>query len=304
MIKAEKLHRRYGAAVAVSEASFEIGQGEVVGFLGPNGAGKTTTLRMLAGILSPTSGRAAIAGIDVEENPSATRAKTGYLPENNPLYEEMEVSAFLEWSGQMRGMSGGALENAVSSAVARCALKSVIGKDIGELSKGYRQRVGLAGAILHNPPVLLLDEPTSGLDPNQALEVRGLINELRRETTIMLSTHILSEAQSMCDRVIIIDKGRIAADGKAAELAAASGADTLILTLEKTDPQPVCAAITALGASSCGHEEKAGEAVFSIRAGEDLRARVFAEAVKNGWKLLGLERKTASLEDVFRSLTK
>ena len=309
MIKTSQLQRRYGATLAVGGISFEINTGEVVGFLGPNGAGKTTTLRILAGALAPSKGSAEINGLDVENHSIACRRLTGYLPENNPLYEEMEVTAFLRWNGQMRSLEGAELERAVASAVAKCGLSSVAGKDIGELSKGFRQRVGLASAILHNPPVLLLDEPTSGLDPNQALEVRGLIGELRREKTILLSTHLLPEAQWMCDRLIILNKGLIAVDGKTTDLIKnAAGSQVLNLTLSKqANPTAVCAALKTLpGVSDCAYSDTAAETVFSLTAAPDadLRELVFRVAAQNNWTLLGLERKTSTLEDLFRSLTK
>ncbi|MDD2774067.1 MAG: ATP-binding cassette domain-containing protein [Elusimicrobiales bacterium] len=305
MIKTENLERRYGPTVAVAGVSFEINAGEVAGFLGPNGAGKTTTMRMLAGVLSPSSGRAEIHGLNVEERSLECRRLVGYLPESNPLYEEMEVTAFLKWNGAMRGLAGAELEAAVSAAVGKCGLAQAAGKDIGELSKGYRQRVGIANAILHNPPVLLLDEPTSGLDPNQAQEVRALIGELRKEKTIMLSTHILPEAQSVCDRIMIIAGGKIAADAKTADLmACAQGGHKFVLTLANADDSAVRQALLALpGAACCEYEEKAGEAVFTVSSENDLRAAIFRTAAGNNWPVLGLERRTASLEDIFRRLT-
>jgi ABC-2 type transport system ATP-binding protein len=307
MIKTTMLGRSYGGTVALDGISFELADGEVAGFLGPNGAGKTTTMRILAGVLDPSGGTAAVNGIDVRENRLACRRLIGYLPENNPLYDDMEVTAFLRWSALMRSMGEEEAAKAVTGAIEKCGLKSAAGKDIGELSKGFRQRVGLASAMLHNPPVLLLDEPTSGLDPNQAADVRALIRELHGEKTVLLSTHILPEAREMCDRLIIISKGRIVADGKTVELElAAKGATAFVLTLSsRHDPQSVIAELQKLpGALSCSCSAGESENRYDVEGrGEDMREAISGAAMRNGWTLLGLERKTAPLEELFRSLT-
>ncbi|TBR24092.1 ATP-binding cassette domain-containing protein, partial [bacterium] len=200
MIEALELSKSYGGVRAVDRVSFTVDQGTVLGFLGPNGAGKTTTMRMLAGTLAPSSGTARLAGRDVRAEGLAVRASVGYLPENNPLYEEMETADYLEWCAAARGLSGARLRERVKAAVAACGLREALGRPLGELSKGTRQRVGLAAAIVHDPPILVLDEPTAGLDPNQAREVRALIASLKAEKTVLLSTHILSEVEAVCDR--------------------------------------------------------------------------------------------------------
>ena len=210
--------RRYGPVTAVDGISFEVAAGQVVGFLGPNGAGKTTTLRILAGCLRPTSGKVAVAGQDAAADAVDSRALIGYLPENNPLYEDMEVCEYLRWCAGARGLSAADTSRAIARAVERCGLSEVAGRAIGELSKGYRQRVGLAAAIVHDPPVLLLDEPTAGLDPNQAVEIRRLIVELGREKAVLFSSHILPEVKAACSRALVIHKGKIAAEVPQEEL--------------------------------------------------------------------------------------
>src|SRR5215813_3560197 len=223
MISIEGLSKSYGTTQALRGVSFEVPRGQVVGFLGPNGAGKTTAMRILAGYALPTAGSAKVAGIDVVLNSLASRRMIGYLPENNPLYEEMMVLDFLRFVAQVRGVAAAEQGPRIKNAVEQCGLKTVISRDIGQLSKGFRQRVGLAQAILHDPDLLIFDEPTSGLDPNQIAEIRHLIKELGREKTVILSTHILSEVQSTCDRVLIINEGKLVADDSPERLASAEG---------------------------------------------------------------------------------
>ena len=309
MIRAENLVRKYGNTVAVDGISFEISPREVVGFLGPNGAGKTTTLKVLTGCLYPSAGKVSVADMDISERPLDCRRSIGYLPENNPLYEEMETAEYLEWCARVRGVGPARRSTAVKAAIGRCGLASVVGREIGRLSKGFRQRVGLAAAILHDPPILLLDEPTSGLDPNQAAEVRGLIAELGKEKTVLLSSHILSEVKASCDRVIIIHKGRIAAQGTLAELEAGASRGQRVRLLLREGPEADAAA-QALGAvpgvSAVAQETVDGERSFTISAsvGEaDLRAAVFELAARERWPLLELYGEGASLEEVFRELT-
>lgn len=213
MIEAINLTKKYGAKVALDHVSLRIEPGEIVGLLGPNGAGKSTMMRILSAYMPPTEGSARMAGLDVMEHSLDVRRKIGYLPESNPLYEELAVLESLEWMAALRGLEGSAAQQAIRSAIDACALSTVVGQDIGTLSKGFRQRVGFAQAILHDPEILILDEPTSGLDPNQQREVHALIQSMRQKKTVLLSTHTLSEASDVCDRVIIIHRGRIAADG-------------------------------------------------------------------------------------------
>ncbi|MFH1724033.1 MAG: ATP-binding cassette domain-containing protein [Elusimicrobiota bacterium] len=310
MITVRELSKRFGATVAVDRISFEVGRGEVLGFLGPNGAGKTTTLRMLSGYLPPTGGTAELGGRDVVEAGLEVRRRIGYLPENNPLYEEMDVCEYLEWTAEIRGFSGQARTNRIRSAVEACGLGEVLGRPIGLLSKGYRQRAGLAAAILHDPDILLLDEPTSGLDPNQAREVRDLILKLKEAKTVVLSTHILPEVQASCDRVVIIHRGRIAASGTPKELKrAASGLGLIHLSLKASDVDLASARETletVPGVERSDASEEDGELRFSLtcrpEAG-DLRETFFRIAVEKSWTLLHLNREEASLEHVFRELT-
>src|SRR5256884_769288 len=218
MIKVEGLTKRYARTVAVDNISFEVEKGQIVGFLGPNGAGKTTTMRVLTCFLPPTSGKASIGGLDVQEHPQEVKRRIGYLPESPPVYPEMEVIEYLDFAGQLKGISKGDIKAKVDEVVGRCGLGDVRAKLIGKLSKGYRQRVGLAQAIIHNPDVLILDEPTSGLDPKQIIETRQLIRSLAGDHTIILSTHILSEIEHSCDKVIIISHGKLVATDTVANL--------------------------------------------------------------------------------------
>src|SRR5579872_6237976 len=218
MIKVEGLTKRYARNVAVDDISFEVQKGQIVGFLGPNGAGKTTTMRVLTCFLPPTTGTANVAGFDVLENPLEVKKRIGYLPETPPLYPDMEVQEYLTFVGRLKGISGADVPKRVNDVCDRCAVSDVRTKLIGQLSKGYRQRVGLAQAIIHNPEVLILDEPTAGLDPKQIIETRQLIHNLAGEHTIILSTHILSEVEHSCDRVIIIAKGKLVATDSVANL--------------------------------------------------------------------------------------
>lgn len=304
MIKATGFSRRYGATLAVDNISFEIGKGRIAGFLGPNGAGKTTTIKAFTGTLAPTAGKLSVGGLDTETDPLAVKAITGYLPENNPLYEDMETADYLLYNGAVRGLRGEQLNKAVKSAVLRCGLGDAIGKDIGELSKGFRQRVGLANAIVHNPDVLFLDEPTGGLDPNQADGVRALIRELGREKTILFSTHMLDEARRLCDDLVIISRGRLATCGPA-EQVLRQGENFEITLSAAASAEAVTAVLSALpGVTDCTSSEEGGELRFALVASKtDLRPSIYAAAVKNGWPVLEIRKAASSLEDIFRSLT-
>ena len=211
MIEARGLTKHYGPVIAVENATFEVKRGEVVGFLGPNGAGKTTTMKILTCFIAPSDGSARVAGADIFEDPIGVRQAIGYLPENTPLYTEMLVVEYLQFVARMRGLRGKQIDSRIRMVVEETSLGDVIGKSIGEISKGFRQRVGLAQALIHEPPVLILDEPMSGLDPNQAAEIRELIREIGRERTVILSTHNLAEVQVTCGRVLIISEGRLVA---------------------------------------------------------------------------------------------
>jgi len=305
MILADNLTKRFGDRVAVDHVSFSISKGQVVGFLGPNGAGKTTTMRLLTAYLPADEGRAELAGLSVEREPLAVRRRLGYLCEDNPLWEDLEVTDALHFAGRLRGLSDDARRAARVKAVVRsCGLRREVGSRVGELSKGFRQRLGLAAAIIHDPEILLLDEPTSGLDPNQVLEVRNLIRELRAEKTMLISTHILPEATATCDRVIIINAGRIVADGTPADLAG-SLSDKNRLHVELNAPAEAAAqALGSLPGASRVVRPQAGESfVVESPAGTDLREEVFRLAVRNDWPILSLRQERLSLEEVFRALT-
>src|SRR6202158_3845589 len=239
MIKVEGLTKRYARTIAVDNISFEVEKGGIVGFLGPNGAGKTTTMRVLTCFLPPSSGKANVAGFDVMEHPMEVKRRIGYLPETPPLYPEMEVFEYLTFVGTLKGISSGAINKRVDEAMSRCALGDVRTKLIGRLSKGYRQRVGIAQAIIHNPDVLILDEPTSGLDPKQIIEIRELLKALSPDHTIILSTHILSEVEHSCERVIIISQGKLVAQDSVSNLTnRLRGSEAVALEVESPDGRP------------------------------------------------------------------
>ncbi len=311
MISVSGLSKSYGETRAVSEIGFEVREGEVMGFLGPNGAGKTTTLRMLSGFLPPSSGTALVAGRDITREGLEARRLIGYLPENNPLYEEMDAAEYLEWCASVRGLGGQERASRIRSAIESCALGEMMSRPIGLLSKGFRQRVGLAAAILHDPKVLLLDEPTSGLDPNQAREVRELILRLKTRKTVLFSTHILSEARSLCDRIMIIHKGRIAASGTQEELLRlGGGGSSLSLTLKTGSAGPtegpVREALAGLaGIGSVELRTEGDELHVRVEAADagDIRESVFRCCVDRRWTLLELKREEASLEKLFHELT-
>jgi len=304
MVKVDNLSRSYGRVKALDGVSFAAGQGRITAFLGPNGAGKTTTLKILAGFLYQDSGSVSLAGLDTRSQPRECRALIGYLPENNPLYEDFEVSEFLLWNGAARGLSGEELRRAVKSAMDKCGLGRAAGKAIGSLSKGYRQRVGLANAILHSPKILLLDEPTSALDPNQAAEVRALIKILSSEAAILLSTHLLSEAETLCDQLVLINRGKIAAQGTWQELVR-DRASQLTAVFASSLPDGVETGLASLeGVSSVRRLETAQEPRFELSCapGRDLRRAVVESCSRNNWPLLELW-SSDSLESLFRELT-
>jgi ABC-2 type transport system ATP-binding protein len=298
MITVQSLTKHYGQVRAVDGISFEIKKGEVVGFLGPNGAGKTTTMQMITGYLFPTSGTAVIDGINVVSNPLEVKQRIGYLPENTPLYEDLTVYEFLSFIAGVRGLNGSSTRT-IKKTAELCGITDVINRPIGTLSKGYRQRVGLAQAILHDPQILVLDEPTTGLDPLQIREIRALIRELGREKTIILSTHILPEVEQTCDRVLIINQGRIVADGSLESLK--SGKTELHVVL-KGEVEP--SVFSTLGRVDKEPSEE-GETRFRIvpEAGTDIREQVYRICREKDLTLLELYRERQSLEDVFRQLT-
>lgn len=306
MIEAQGLIRRFGSKVAVGGISFSVGDGEIVGILGPNGAGKTTTIRMMTGFLPPTSGRVTIGGFDLAKEPRQARRQLGYLPENVALYPEMRVAEYLAYRARLHGLGGSEARHAIAEAVDGCLLSDVRHQTIRTLSKGYRQRVGLAQAILHRPQVLVLDEPTVGLDPKQIVAIRDLIRDLGKKRTLVLSSHILPEVELLCDRVLIIDRGRIVGKGTPAELRArAQGRQLLSLSL-KTGTEGAREALAGLpGVAEVRPHLAASGTALQVEAvpGEDVREAVFRAVVAHGWVLLGMSEERATLEETFLRLT-
>lgn len=304
MLSARNLYARYGDIVAVDGVSLEARAGEVVGLLGPNGAGKSTTMRMLSGALTPERGSVLIGREDCASAASSCRARTGYLPENNPLYHEFTVAEHLLISASLKGLDVETAASAISQNAADCGLVEILSRKTGELSKGFRQRVGLAAALLGDPRVLLLDEPTSGLDPNQAAEVRTLIRKLSPGRAIILSTHLLAEAQSCCDRLVIIHRGRIVIDGTPEELTGKAPSGMIRLRLEaKLSPETIREKLA--GAGEVSVENSGPEMLVTVTppSGRDIRREVAETASREGWPVLELAQERQSLEDYFRRLT-
>src|SRR5580704_15910871 len=305
MIKTEHLTKRYDSLTAVDDVTFEVQPGEVLGFLGPNGAGKTTTMRMLAGFVSPTSGRASICGHDIEADALAAKASLGYLPEGAPAYGEMPVQSFLEFIADLREL-GERRRTRLDYVIARLQLESVLDQTIETLSKGFRRRVGLAQAILHDPPVLILDEPTDGLDPNQKHEVRTLINEMARDKIIVISTHILEEVDAVCSRAIIIARGRIVADDTPLALEAKSRYyNAVTLQLAQADQLEAARAAVAALPSVAEVEVSVRDARLTAlpRAGATILSTVSELAARQGLKLKELHLESGRLDEVFRTIT-
>lgn len=308
MIEVSHLTKRYARHTAVSDISFEVQRGEIVGFLGPNGAGKTTTLRMLTGYLPPTSGTAKVAGKDIFRESLAARSKIGYMPENVPLYDDMRVKEYLKFRAQLKGLSGSHGRTRVSDVIETCGLKSVRRKMIKTLSKGYRQRVGLADALVHDPELLILDEPTNGLDPNQIRHIRGLIKRLAETHTVLISTHILHEVEMICNRVIIIDGGKIKATDTPTKLTEQMRSAGRIELELKTEFESAQQALSSMD----GVKKVIGEKLEDdwlqftvwIDSGTDARERIANLASEKNWPLRSLFRHTAKLEDVFVELTR
>jgi ABC-2 type transport system ATP-binding protein len=303
VIEVEGLTKRFVDKDVVDDVSFFVPEGEVLGFLGPNGAGKTTTMRMITGFLTATSGRVRVAGLEVERNPLAVRARIGYLPENVALYPEMRVDEYLRYRAAVEGVPRTEVGERVEAVSERCMVGDVRRQLAGTLSKGYRQRVGLAGALIHRPPVLILDEPTVGLDPRQIVKIRELITELGRDHTVILSTHILPEVEQVCRRVLIIDDGKIVADGTPDQLRSGlTGTAELKVQLEAPEAE-ARAGLEALPAASNVRSDGNGRFHVTVESSADLRREVFNLAVRKGWVLLELAQTMPSLEDIFLRLT-
>ncbi len=308
MIDVRHLTKRYARHEAVRDISFSVGKGEIVGFLGPNGAGKTTTLRMLTGYLPPTSGSARVAGFDIFRESVQARSRIGYMPENVPLYEDMRVREYLKFRAQLKGLSGAPTRRRVGEVMETCGLQAVRRKMIKTLSKGYRQRVGLADALVHDPELLILDEPTNGLDPNQIRQIRELIRQLGESHTVLVSTHILHEVEMTCNRVIIIDNGRIKAADTPANLTGRMRAAGRIQVEIQADPEVVAGALNRLEHVKKVSPEPLDDGwtrhMVWVDSGTDARERIARLAAQYGWPLRSLFRHVATLEDVFVELTR
>ena len=288
MIAVQGVTKRFGPLVAVNDVSFEIDRGEVVGFLGPNGAGKTTTMRMLTGTLQPDIGTVQFDGTPIEQHLTDAKRRVGYLPEANPLYEDMLVAEYLEYVGELRGLKGRQARSSIKDAVEETALDAVFFRPIGECSKGYRQRIGLAAAILHQPEILILDEPTEGLDPNQRVEIRKLINALGRDRTVLLSTHVMQEVEATCSRLLIIAQGRLVADGTVADLAVGRTAGARYIVEAEGDGVPETLA-SMDGVSGHSAEVTNGRSRVRLESagGSELRPAIFELAPEPGVDALG-----------------
>ena len=302
-ISVQGLTKTYGPERAVDTITFDVRPGEVVGFLGPNGAGKTTTMKVITGYLNPTEGTVLVDGMDVREDTLAIRRRIGYLPESTPLYREMVTYDYLEFVAAMRGIPKERRGARIKEMTNACGLHDVLGKKIDALSKGYRQRVGLAQAMIHDPPILILDEPTSGLDPNQIVEIRELIRRIGREKTVVLSTHILPEVQASCDRVLIIHKGKIVADGTPQLLQKSFAGAQRVQFGVRGDGSAVASELARNDINVAEQRNTGDEARFLLTAQRDIRDDLFRLSVEHSWALTELYRQESNLEDVFRQLT-
>ncbi|MGB9486409.1 MAG: ATP-binding cassette domain-containing protein [Terriglobia bacterium] len=307
MIEVENLTKRYGPTLAVSDVTFEAQKGEVLGFLGPNGAGKTTTMRVITGYLPPSEGRVRVAGYDVVEEPLEAKRRTGYLPESPPVYPDMTVTEYLAFVGRIKGIPRRELKSRLAEIAERCAVTDVLNRQIGKLSKGFRQRVGLAQALIHNPEVLVLDEPTAGLDPKQIIETRQLIKGLAGRHTVILSTHILPEAAKTCQRVVVINAGKIVAVGTPDELTRRlQGFETILLTVEglAADVKEKLQRVEGVNLVE-PRDTSDGRVTYEVHAekGKDVRAELARAVVESHWKLYELKTSGLSLEDIFLKLT-
>jgi ABC-2 type transport system ATP-binding protein len=308
MLEVSHLQKVYGAIRAVDDITFQVQRGEIVGFLGPNGAGKSTTMKILTCFIAPSEGEVRVAGYDIYSQSLDIRRHIGYLPEDTPLYKSMSVLEFLTFVAHIREVPRDQLKARLRRVVEVCGIGTVLGQIIGTLSKGFRQRVGLAQALVHDPDILILDEPTSGLDPNQIVEVRNVIKELGKEKTLIISTHILHEVEATCDRVLIINQGKLVADGNRLLLAQAKEAQSGFLVTLGTDEQgeAVTRAVQGLGAVQNASLAPAAEGVSLVitqKPGQDPRKDLLRLCVDKGWTILELTRHMAGLEDLFRELT-
>ncbi len=309
MIEIKNVSKKIGNTKILDNVNFTVNRGEILGFLGPNGAGKTTTMKIITSFWSPNSGQVIIDGLDTKTNSLKIREKIGYLPETVPLYEDMKVFEYLKFIAQVRGITKNEIKARLSEVINKCGLRSMVKKPIDDLSKGYRQRVGLAQAIIHNPDVLILDEPTTGLDPNQILEIRSLIKEIGREKTVIFSTHILQEASAICDRIVIINNGEITGEGSPDELAQKAGSKELLYVKIKGMQEEILRKLNQIeNIMVVSKKDQEADDVFGYeietKDGVDIRETLSKLVMDRGWSILELNKKKVDLEDVFRELTK
>lgn len=309
MIHAESLTKYYGDLCAVDQINFDIQKGEIVGLLGPNGAGKTTTLRMLTCFFQPSSGSIRIKDYDTADNSLEIKKLIGYLPESAPLYHDMLVYDYLNYIANIRGLDSEKKKSQIHTLAGLCGINEVMHKPINELSKGYKQRVGLAHAMMNDPEILILDEPTSGLDPNQRVEIRDIIKRIGKEKTVILSTHILSEAEATCDRMLIIDQGRIVADDNIETLKQTASGESLInISLKNADFEAVDNALGSIdqidSIKKQGVEDEILHLSLTVRSQSDIREEIYNRIKKTDWVLLELHQESRTLENIFMELTK
>ena len=299
-IEVKDLVKVYGEQKAVDSISFTVGKGEIVGFLGPNGAGKSTTMKILTGYLGQDGGEAAICGISVREHPLETKKKIGYLPEANPLYPDMYVREYLGFIADIHHLTG--KRQRIETVITLVGLSVESKKKLGQLSKGYKQRVGLAAALLHEPEVLILDEPTSGLDPNQIIEIRDVIRKLGKDKTILFSSHILQEVEALCDRVIIINKGRLVADSPLSQLRAQNAGTNTVQVAFRENPE--ASTLEQLDHVTAVSRMPDGQWELQTAAPDEVKKQLMELALQNNWNIVSLQSENRSLEDIFRQLTK
>ncbi len=309
MIEIKNLTKKFANNLVLDDLSLNVKKGEILGFLGPNGAGKSTTMKIITSFWSPTKGTVKVDGVDVTKNSSLTRSKIGYLPETVPLYEDMRVYEYLRFVAEVRGIDKDDIKTRIKEVVGDCGLSSVVRKPIDELSKGFRQRVGLAQAIIHKPDILILDEPTTGLDPNQISEIRDLIKKIGQEKTVIFSTHILSEVSATCDRVIIINKGKIVIEGTPDELIKKTGGKKIIYVKIKGPKDEIVKyfkEMEKIENVEIGDKESDFIYGYKIEPKQDvdLREDLSKAVMSRGWSILEFSQKSVSLEDVFKELTK
>jgi ABC-2 type transport system ATP-binding protein len=309
MIKVENLTKYYGEICAVNDIGFEINKGEILGLLGPNGAGKTTFMRILTCYLNPTSGTIQVKDFNIKDHPLEIKKMMGYLPENAPLYPDMLVYDYLQYVADIRQLDKKTKQSRIDQLAATCSIKEVMHQPIGELSKGYKQRVGLAQAMMGDPEILVLDEPTSGLDPNQIIEIREIIKKIGKEKTIILSTHILSEAEATCDRVVIINKGKIVADSNIEDLKQSLGKESIIiLGFRNTDFAAVKSVLSQVAGVAAVEKTASSDDLLTVnvicKTGDDVRPQIYSAIKKQDWLLLEFYQQYRSLENIFRELTR